>query len=101
MPKVRSKSEASPYDFPGARVDGVALLLVADSGGGHDDVVQAGVTGGLTDEVFGHGGTADVSGANGHDAIHAVHVTGPTPPRGAVGSSPGERTLDHGPVVES
>src|SRR5262249_34462018 len=61
---------------PRAPVHRVALLLGADAGGVHDDVlVQALRRERLAQQDLGHGGPADVAGAHGHHTEGDVHVS--------------------------
>ena len=56
---------------PGAGVDGVADLVVRDSGG-RDLNLKPRLARVLTNQVLAHGGAANISGADSHDAVHGV-----------------------------
>ena len=56
---------------PGAGVDGVADFVVRD-GGGRDLNLKPRLARVLTNQVLAHGGAANISGADSHDAVHGV-----------------------------
>ena len=65
---------------PGAGVDGVADFVVRDGGGG-DLNLKPRLARVLTNQVFAHGGAANISGADSHDAVHGFKCMPAASPR--------------------
>ena len=65
---------------PGAGVDRVADFVVRD-GGGRDLNLKPRLARVLTNQVLAHGGAANISGADSHDAVHGFKCMPAASPR--------------------